>query len=358
MLMLCLLCVPAFARTIRVDGYGVTLKEAENDAVRNAVENAVGALVDSTTLTQNGMVIEDKILSRSQGYVNNYQVVSKQRNDKGWKVSLDADVDIKPDSKLMSDLARMGIIDVALRNPRIAVLMSMEQRHDRENRNLAETAIEECLISSGFTQVMNVGDYSVMRPRIFGLGVDALRQYATSNKVDIIVYGKVTGSRVGDVGKYLGKGRATTGVVSYRAEANVKMYMAKTNRIVVACNKIGSGIDSTERMAADAAIKAACVNAADYCVERLIQDGSGQKQYIEVVVHVSDFSKLNQIKSVLSESEKVKSVQIRGYDDGVGKLAVQFPGSAEALFALIEAKADCIVKLERCAYDVLYIKAY
>ena len=54
-------CIPVSAQPITVAGYGTTADEAERDALRNAVEQAVGTLVDSATLVQNNMLINDEI---------------------------------------------------------------------------------------------------------------------------------------------------------------------------------------------------------------------------------------------------------------------------------------------------------
>ncbi|WP_224246069.1 flagellar assembly protein T N-terminal domain-containing protein [Hyalangium gracile] len=57
-------------------------QDAKNAALREAVEQVVGVLVSSTTLTANNQLISDRILSRSDGYVRKYDVLEKQE-DKG-----------------------------------------------------------------------------------------------------------------------------------------------------------------------------------------------------------------------------------------------------------------------------------
>ncbi|MBQ3337498.1 MAG: hypothetical protein IJG80_08855, partial [Selenomonadaceae bacterium] len=62
--MLMILCATAFAKNVTVTGTGMTPSEAENDALRAAVENTVGVLVDSETLVQNSMLIHDQIYTQ------------------------------------------------------------------------------------------------------------------------------------------------------------------------------------------------------------------------------------------------------------------------------------------------------
>ena len=68
--LLMILSATAFAKNVTVTGTGTTPSEAENDALRAAVENTVGILVDSETLVQNSMLINDQIYTQSRGFVN------------------------------------------------------------------------------------------------------------------------------------------------------------------------------------------------------------------------------------------------------------------------------------------------
>ena len=56
----------AFARSVSVTGTGLTATEAENDALRNAVEQAVGVWVDSETLVRNHVLLRDEIYTKSR----------------------------------------------------------------------------------------------------------------------------------------------------------------------------------------------------------------------------------------------------------------------------------------------------
>ena len=119
----------ALAKNVSMTGMGVTAAEAENDALRNAVESAVGVLVDSQTLTEQNTVLHDQIYTQSRGFIRNYSVTDRRQFPDGWRVTVDADVDDSPNSRLMTELTRLGIIDNRLRNPKIAVYIP--ERHTR-----------------------------------------------------------------------------------------------------------------------------------------------------------------------------------------------------------------------------------
>lgn len=56
MIIVCLLCslwwAVASAQSVNVSGHGMNYDEAERDALRNAIEQAVGTMVDSTALVK------------------------------------------------------------------------------------------------------------------------------------------------------------------------------------------------------------------------------------------------------------------------------------------------------------------
>ena len=113
---LAVLAATALAKNVTVTGTGSTPTEAENDALRMAVENTLGVLVDSNTLVEKNVVIQDQIYTQSRGFVTDYKVVERRELGGVWSVTIDAVVDDNPNSKLMSELARLGLINTQLRN--------------------------------------------------------------------------------------------------------------------------------------------------------------------------------------------------------------------------------------------------
>jgi hypothetical protein len=73
-----------------VSGTGKNETEARNSAFIAAVEQAVGVMVSSEILIKDGKLINDKIYTRSQGFIEKYDIVSTQQNDKGYSVTIKA----------------------------------------------------------------------------------------------------------------------------------------------------------------------------------------------------------------------------------------------------------------------------
>lgn len=352
LLILVFVTVPVFAKTITVTGYGSNLNKAETDALRNAVEQAAAVVVDSKTLVKNGRLIEDKILAQSRGYINSYSVVEKTRTSDGWKVSVNADVDINPNSKLMDDLVREGIINLTLRNPKIAVVISDEI--SRGGRTPAEIGITDAFIQAGFSQIINVDQLGISKSKISTYGEEQLKELAARLNADVIVVGRVSVSRAGDVGKFIDSSR--TGMISYRAQIDARMYMSQSKRIVAVGTKVGSGIDIAETVAAKSASSKAGKLLGEEFVDKLISQGAGQKQMIEIIVFANDFSKVNMLKSVLEQIEAVKMIELSAYRDGQGVFSVKYSGSTAHLFEMIDKKADFFVEMISADYSTLKLK--
>ncbi len=79
--------------TIRVTavGMGRDSDAALKSALRNAVSQAVGTLIDTQTVVENDAVIKDQILSHSGGFVEDYTMIGSPEEDEGLvSVKIDA----------------------------------------------------------------------------------------------------------------------------------------------------------------------------------------------------------------------------------------------------------------------------
>jgi hypothetical protein len=64
---------------VKSTGLGNSPKEAEKQALSEAVRQVVGALLDAKTLIENENVIEDRILTVNSGFVDGYEIISPAR---------------------------------------------------------------------------------------------------------------------------------------------------------------------------------------------------------------------------------------------------------------------------------------
>jgi len=76
-------------------GEGRTRQEAVNNAIRGAIEKALGTLMKSQTQVSQGKLVWDRIASTSAGYVKNYYVVAEGKDPVSdvYKVKLKVELD-------------------------------------------------------------------------------------------------------------------------------------------------------------------------------------------------------------------------------------------------------------------------
>ncbi|OAQ20931.1 hypothetical protein [Thermosulfurimonas dismutans] len=105
---LCLVLCSVFwaqAVTITATGSGPTRQAAINNALRAAVEQAMGAYIQSNTRVVEGRLDYDRIISASAGYIRHYDVLAEGQDpiDQVYKVKVRVEVD---DYKLKNLIAQ------------------------------------------------------------------------------------------------------------------------------------------------------------------------------------------------------------------------------------------------------------
>ena len=101
-------------------GFGPDRNEALRDAQRKAVEQGVGALVDSHSATANMVLIRDEIYTKARGFIEEFTILSEKEISAGdWQVQIKCKVS---DDKLKYSLNALGLLRDKMDNPRIAII--------------------------------------------------------------------------------------------------------------------------------------------------------------------------------------------------------------------------------------------
>jgi hypothetical protein len=93
--------------TINVTGKGNTIEDAQQKALRSAIEQAFGSFISSKTEILNDKLILDQITSLSNGNIQSFETLEKiELPDKQWAVTLKATVSV---NKLISFVESKGV---------------------------------------------------------------------------------------------------------------------------------------------------------------------------------------------------------------------------------------------------------
>ena len=113
------------SKTVKASGLAVILdgdvasafEEAKRAALREAVEEAVGVLVSSTTRVRNFQLIEDRVLAETSGYVRAFSVLERHAVDEDtYEVIIEAEVDL---GSLTEGLSALDLLMEQAGRPRI-----------------------------------------------------------------------------------------------------------------------------------------------------------------------------------------------------------------------------------------------
>jgi hypothetical protein len=78
---------------VAANGTGLTSKSALLDAFRNATRQVVGLYVDAETLIKNDELVEDKVLTYSDGFVKQYETISERKKDGLVRIKIHASIE-------------------------------------------------------------------------------------------------------------------------------------------------------------------------------------------------------------------------------------------------------------------------
>ena len=355
-LLLAIFCLTAsrivFAQNVTVTGMGATQSAAENAALREAIDRAIGVFVDAQTLVQNFELINDRIYTQSRGFITNYTVVSRNQSADGtWNVTINADVDDNPNSKLMNELTRLGIIDNRLRDPHIAVFVPEHHLQRKIPDPAGETAIAKALIEAGFSNVIEVGS-RMTNSNPLNMTALEMTQAAQQFNADIMIVGEAFSDGTGDATQFL-PGNQSSGMQSCRARVEARLFVVKGGQIIAADGKYGSGLDISEAVAAKKALTAAGKQMGEYFVEQLLNLGSGTRQQLELIVYASDFSKINQVQNALEQI--TGNFNLSNYEGGRALFTLKYGGTPQALFNELQSVTDADLTLQSISYSQLTI---
>ncbi|MCK5347242.1 MAG: hypothetical protein KAR20_27725, partial [Candidatus Heimdallarchaeota archaeon] len=300
------------AQTVTATGFGAILagdvvkatEDGTNDALRKAVEQVVGTIIDSKTITENFMVLEDKIYTKTTGYVQSYEVIStNKRVDNSLEVTVRAIVktsDLKDDlSGIITTLRREGM-------PRTMVLIKEENYGQNTWRittdmNTAETALMNTMMGYGFPFV----DARTVRANI---QKDALQAALSGDANAAAAIAKRSGAEI----LIIGNAKTTvtqlqmmksSGMKTCSANMNLRVVRADDAMIIATSSTRGVAAHIDELTGSSMALEKASQQSGndlkDKIIDKFRTNQYEQRQIQFQVLNITSFSQLNTLKNSL-----------------------------------------------------------
>ena len=321
--------------TVAVDGVGAIRgdvaqgrDEAIRDALRRAVEQAVGISIEGRTLMVDMQVVEDRVIGQAAGFVRSYRVLQESRDADLYRVTIEAVVDT---GLLVDDLEGFGaLLRLTLGNPRVLVV---DVAHDGAPDAVATAArrLTDRLVERQFV-VLDRTQLDVLRSSHGAGGLTTAELTALARTVDadlLIVVGT-------DLETLATQDLSRGTLYSVRAEVTLRAILARTAQTLAGGTENHTQASTSERLARSEAAERALNNAFEPFLLNLVRtlnttaSDLGTALSIQVVIHgVSGLQELLAIRDQLARMRGVASVQQRRFDGGTAHFDLQGAATTE-----------------------------
>ena len=329
--------------SITVEGIGAIVKgdhaiakdNAVNDALRKAVEQAVGTLVQAQTLVDKYQLISDEIYTKSQGYIRKYSVISERPdlNQGILKVTIQADVSI---GDIKNDLNAIGLLLERKNKPRMMVIIdekigSAESGYS-PNLSESETVIIQKFTEKGF----NFVDQATVKKNIKrNMALQAIAGDDSAAAAIGLEYGAEAVIIGNAVAKLAGKGIAGTEMKSIHASVTARAVKADTGEILATASEKGATAHLDETAGGSLAIKKASEKIASNLIDQIITKWSGEvggQTTVQLVITGIDFVSLNKFKTIIqSQVRGVLKLNQRSFTAGVAVIDIETRTNAQSM---------------------------
>ncbi len=329
-------------------------EKALQDALRNAVQMAVGTQVTSTTEVEGFRTRLDQVLTRSAGYVRKYTLLDEHQDNDVVQVKISAEVSL---GALDKDLEAMGLLlqrkgmprtmvliaeqDIGMAAPRGAWMGEGKGEPISVDLRLAENVVLDELRKSGFAQLIDPEIAESKTATVGGvattLSAAQARKIGQLTHAEVIVIGQVVAVSRGPMGELGPEWKSCAATLTARAvntDTGDILATAEASQPAAALDELSCGKDAIKK-----ASKLFTGEMVKKIAERWSGDVSGGGAVHLTLRGVDSLATVAEIERGLSDSIRgVKSVQSRGYNDGVAELDVTLVGSTEQFAQELEAK--------------------
>lgn len=360
------------------DDRGAAVERATEDALRRAVEQACGTLVQTSSETKDFQLISDRILTQARGYVKSYEELDRRVDGGAMVVKVRATVGTE---QLADDLVAIGLALSRKGMPRVAVLIAEQQIGQASpaawwgtvaggqaaqgqqgqgagpvvtiDQRLAENTFMSAWQKAGFSFV----DLQALSGKIQLSGLvstnpngQQVREIANLSDADVIIVGTAVATKAGDLAAYMNTANGAPHMVSCKGVVSARAFNADNGEILAASETSKSALNIETFACGRIALTKATEELASDLQKKVLTKWNaelgGSLRVRMKVSGIDSFGTLAAFRSALTSGvvRGVQSVDQKSFKDGVADLDVRVKGSSEELAGEIEAKQPGKVK--------------
>ncbi|MGD2269316.1 MAG: flagellar assembly protein T N-terminal domain-containing protein [Desulfobacterales bacterium] len=347
----------AQSREITTKGYGTIYGEdkaaardrAIEDAQRKAVEQAMGTMISSETVTQNFQLINDRILSLSSGYIETYRIVSEKVRGGELEIEIAAIVGLE---KLNDSLQAIKNLIRRMDRPKLMVLVA-EQSIREEGQPEAEKGGDSAVLSATSLGVVEntlieffrakgfefidrqavAGQIEVADPLSLVNDEERVKKIASLTDAQLVIFGQAQARNTGKA----------QGIYSGQANVSLRALKADTGEIIAATSAHAAVpfVDPTSAntRALMAATQKVSQKLMDQILEQWQAESSGTR-IVSLIVKGASYADLKKFRSWLPKYARgIKSIHQRSMKGSIAELDIDVQGSAQNLADDLSEKA-------------------
>lgn len=334
------------ARAVRAKGYGAILAgdlanardRAIEDALRRAVEQAVGTYIQSETLVENFMLVKDEILSRARGFVKSYKVVSEGREDPTtYAVTVEALVKLGDVTDAIEQLIeRAG-------RPRIMVLVN-----ETVDGRPSESHEADAAIVAAFREKSE--RFLLLDPEVVSRNIEASKARAAlaGDVKAASSIGLMAGADLVIVGtaevRHIRQEVYGTSWESSQAKVSAKAIWTSTGEIIASESSSATRTVAAEQQTGISALREACSGLVEAMLPKLLEywrkEAFGTGKTIQMVVRgIPSLSDLGSFETSLRYSLRgIKKLRQRSFEGGVALYDLEAVSDGVQLARELETK--------------------
>jgi len=345
------------AEYVAVEGYAsiadgrkdIARENALSNAFRRAVEQAVGVLVESETLVKNFQLVNDRIYSKSAGYIKKYTITGEKVEGDTFRIEIKA---LVARVRIEKDLDEIGLLIKKAGKPRLMLLISEQNVISDKpsywwgdsggvNIGVAENTLTEKLSGKGFSfvekQVVVARAKSELKS-MSSTGPDmdndmALR-LASMGEAEVVIIGQAV-AKAGTplMGTTIRSCQATISVRALNADNGEPLASATASAAAPHVDPVTGGSE---------ALKKASLEISDKLMSQILAKWKKRVSgiyMIKLTVSGLKFDTMKEFKQFLKDhTDSIEEIYDRSYKDGVAKLDMEVSGNTRDIAEELSGK--------------------
>lgn len=324
------------------------MEQAQQDALRKAVERACGTFINAQTKTKDYKMIYDKVLSQAVGFVTEFEVLDRRVEKEISYCKVKATVST---ASFEQEWAKLAHTIIAEGNPRCVVVIIEDNNVDDHTppkaHGVVQSVVEKFFLDKG-VQLMDKSGADAVKARDIELAalnddINKLAAMSASFKADVVIKGVAEARRAGSTelsGRTVYKWSATISVRAYHTDS-AQLIMSNTYSATKTTVNENAGGDDALKLCAEENTGKMLKDIGEAWRQR-----QNVKRTIQLTLEDCDRTGFKVFEAALREEQGVQDVRLKELVNNTCQVEVDWTYDLDKLVTRIEELKVPDVKYE------------